>query len=315
MRESLLSVVLTRLDQLASPVYLHAELARFPPKDLASLISLGILQPSLTDDEIPRPARFPGGGYIAVQRTTKGIFGCPCEGAPYFDPIPLTDDDVRQYEVSLAMLGDRIRRENQIDGSGHSNHGGLVPLGQKALPGSATVDVYLSLPNADERDVLTRCQRLSRSSGGQPVVFVTPRGVALSPEGRRVLDGTRVILAPLIGGSATVSLSVDWDGVLGGLGAAAGASAEEPCLGLTPTDVAVIRAYQEWDARRVRRNGLPVAPTLVHVMEQTDLARATVIESRKRLMSERFLEQIPNARPGALRLTLRGLKLRPPPKA
>lgn len=315
MRESLLSVVLTRLDQLASPVYLHAELAQFPPKDLASLISMGILQPSFADDEMPRPRRFPGGGYVAVRRTTMGIFGCPCEGDPYFDPIPLTEDDIRQYEVSLAMLADRIRRESQIDGSGHSNHGGLIPLGQKSLPGAGAVDVYLSLPNADERDVLTRCQRLSRSSGGQPVVFVTPRGVALSPEGRRVLDGTKVILAPLIGGSATGSLSLDWDGVLGGLGAAAGASAAEPCLGLTSTDVAVIRAYQEWDARRVRRNGLPVAPTLVHVMEQTGLARATVIESRKRLVSDRLLEQIPNARPGALRLTKHGLRLRTPAKA
>lgn len=315
MTGSALAFVLARLDQLESPVFSHEELARFPAADLATLLRNGVLFESDAADEVERPSRFRGGGRLAVRRTAMGIFGCPREGDPYFDPLPLTEDDIRQHEVALATLVARLREENQIDGAGYGNHGGLIPLGQKAFPGAATVGVYLSLPNADERDVIARCQRLSRPSGGQPVVFVTPRGVALSSEGRCVLDGSGVVLASLSSCAATGSLAIDWDSVLRSVAKHPDVSPDQPVLGLTPSEARVLRVYREWEDRRGKRRGIPVPPTLDDLEADTGASRPTVSDARQRLKAAGLLEQIPGARRGTLRLTVRGLRVQLPSEA
>src|SRR3990172_3580971 len=101
--ESLLDFVLTRLDQVESPVFLHRELERFPPEQLKAQLSEGLLRETSRATEIPRPVHIPGGGDLIVCQTAKGLF-CVADEDDYFDPIPLTDDDVRQYEVSLPKL-------------------------------------------------------------------------------------------------------------------------------------------------------------------------------------------------------------------
>jgi hypothetical protein len=211
--ESLLGFVLARLDQLERPVFLHRELERFPEEALQALRAEGILRETSKATEIPRPAHLPAGGDLIVRKTSKGLFGVADED-DYFEPVPLTDDDVRQYEVSLPRLADRIRRDNGIDGTGSVSHNGLIPLGQKAIEGMGTADVFLSLPNEDEATFLSRCQRLERSPGSQKVVLLTPRGVPVSPEGRRVLDSAGVIVASLMAAASNGTLALDWDQVL-----------------------------------------------------------------------------------------------------
>jgi len=211
--ETLLSFILERLDQIENPVFLHRELERFPEEDLRALRSEGILRETSKATEIPRPAHLPAGGDLIVRHSNKGLFGVADED-DYFDPVPLTDDDVRQYEVSLAKLAARIRLENGINGTGCAIHNGLIPLGQKAIEGMGTVDVFLSLPNEDEATFLSRCQRLERSPGSSKVVLLTPRGVSVSPEGRRVLDSSGVIVAFLMTAAADRSLVLDWNRVV-----------------------------------------------------------------------------------------------------
>jgi len=132
----------------------------------------------------------------------------------YFAPVPLTDDDVRQYEVSLSKLVARIRRENDINGSGSENHNGLVSLGQKTSDALGTVDVYLSLPNGDESVLLSRCQRLERPPGSHRIILMTPRGVSVSPEGRRILDSSNVLLVSLATPATKGRFALDWKSIV-----------------------------------------------------------------------------------------------------
>ncbi len=66
MAESLLGFVLTRLDQIESPVFLHRELERFPASDLAACVSAGLLRETSKATEIPRPAHLPAGGDLVA---------------------------------------------------------------------------------------------------------------------------------------------------------------------------------------------------------------------------------------------------------
>jgi hypothetical protein len=126
---------------------------------------------------------------------------------------------------------------------------------------------------------------------------------ALDPAGtispRRPVDE---ILTPLVGAMLGS----------GAQEAAAGGGPGQPCLGLGPSEVRVVRAYQEWEARRGRRRGLPTLPRIDDLEDQTGLSRPTVIDARKALRRELILEQVPDARPGTLRLTTRGLRLQLP---
>ncbi len=213
MADSLLGFLLTRLDQIESPVFLHRELERFPAGDLAALVSEGLLRETSKATEIPRPAHLPAGGDLIVRQTSKGLFGVADED-DYFAPAPLADADVRQYAVSLPKLAARLRRDNGINGTGFANRDGLIALGLKTLEARGTVDVYLSLPNEDESVLLSRCRRLKRPAGAQRTILVTPRGASLPPEGPQVFDFAGVILVSLAAAAATGSLALDWNDVV-----------------------------------------------------------------------------------------------------
>jgi hypothetical protein len=83
----------------------------------------------------------------------------------------------------------------------------------------------------------------------------------------------------------------------------------QPCLGLAPAAIRVVRAYKEWESRRAKRRGFPAPPTVDDLVAETKLARPTVIRARGVLIADWLLEQIPGARKGTLRLTQRGLDL------
>ena len=213
MSGSLLAFILTRLDQVEAPVFSHGELHRYPASEVEPLLAEGIVQETSTATDIFSPRLFAGGALV-VRETAQGLYGVPTEH-DYFDPIRLTTDDIRQYTVSLPRLAAALRRENDIHGTGWSNDGGLISLGQRPHPSLGTTDVYLSLPNNDEVGFLLRCHRLQHRDGCQRVVLLTPRGVPMSPEARQVLDSRRVVVASLMRTATTNSLSIDWHEVVG----------------------------------------------------------------------------------------------------
>ncbi|MGD9878366.1 hypothetical protein [Desulfococcus sp.] len=209
MTETLLHFILQRLDQIECPVFLHRELERFPEEQLRALRADGILRETSRATEIPRPKNIPSGEDLVVRHTSKGIFGVADE-EDYFDPIPLTEDDVRQYEISLPKLTAVIRQANGIGDSGFVNHHGLIPMGKKAVDGSGNIDVFFSMPNLDENEFIARCRRLEQLCDASGIVILTPRTIALSPENRQQMKRLGIITVAITTNSSPNALSLDW---------------------------------------------------------------------------------------------------------
>jgi len=210
--ETLLHFILQRLDQVESPVFLHREFERFPEEELRALRAEGILRETSRATEIPRPKNTPPGEDLIVRQTSKGIFGVADED-DYFDPIPLTEDDVRQYEISLPKLATVIRQANGIEGTGFVNHHGLIPMGEKALDGFGVLNVFFSIPNLDEDDLISRCRRLDRALYAAGIVILTPGSFALSPENRQQMKRLGIITVTITTNSSPNPLSLDWPAI------------------------------------------------------------------------------------------------------
>jgi hypothetical protein len=149
---------------------------------------------------------------ITASSALEGSFS---EGE-YHDPIPLADEDVRQFEVSLPSLVNALRRGGGIRGKGYENADGIIPLGTVDSASRGTVDTYLSLPNADEQELMGRCRQIRPRAGTSLVVVFTPTAVSLSPEARRALDGLEVAVAALESVLQPDTLAVNWDAVWDG---------------------------------------------------------------------------------------------------
>ena len=210
MTETLLHFILQRLDQIESPVFLHMEFEQFPEEELRALRGEGILREISRATEIPRPKNVPPGGDLIVRQTSKGIFGVADEH-DYFDPIPLTEDDVRQYEISLPKLATVIRQANGIEGTGFVNHHGLIPMGEKALDGFGNLDVFFSIPNLDEDEFIARCRRADRAIDAAGIVILTPCSITLSPEKRLQMEHLGIVAVAMTTNSRPNAFSLDWN--------------------------------------------------------------------------------------------------------
>ena len=271
MRETLLQAVLSLLDQIESPVILHSEAAQYPPEQIKQLTSDGILSEAPNATEIPRPARFGPGPDLIVRKTARGIEGVANED-DYFPPVPLSDDDVRQYEVSVRHFVGKIRRDSGIEGKGYRNDSGLTFVGQKPVAGVGIADVYLSLPNSSEDAVMARCRRLVGIVSERPVALLTPSVPNFSGEDRRIFD--RIVTISLMAAAGKGHLKLNWDEAFGYPARDAGASASagtiktvEPDLerlvaGKEHVGIATAARYLERSPDHVRRL---VGPKLVRL--------------------------------------------------
>jgi len=223
--ENLLQAVLVLLDQIESPVILHSEAIAHGQGVLADLLSQGVLRKTANATEIPRPVRYGPGPDLIVRQTAQGLFGVADEDL-YFDPVPLTDDDVRQYEISLPGFVESLRRENDIRGTGFHNDQGLIPLGQKTVPGHGAVDVYLSLPNGNEDAVIARCRRLATPSGNPCAALLTPCSLTLSTEARQILSSSCLFALSLMTVAAEGRLELNWRDLVATGDKAAGVTTE-----------------------------------------------------------------------------------------
>jgi len=197
------------LDDCAEPVVGATEVARYPAEQLTELIGAGILRETCRATEIPRPARFGPGADLIVRETRLGLFGVAGED-DYHDPIPLTEEDVRQYSVSVSALIAEIRRQNGIPGGSVKEEEGLFSVGTKQIEGVTRFPVYLSLPNFGGEELLERCLRAKRGMPGGLAVVLVPREPKLSAEIQRLLDASGVCVAALSGGGGLEGLGMDW---------------------------------------------------------------------------------------------------------
>ncbi len=212
MPDTLLGHLLRRLDQVEAPVLLHREAAVYPEEQLKALLSAGILKETSRATEVPRPARMPAGGDLVVRETTKGLFGVAEEG-DFHQPIPLTEEDVRQYEVVISKLIDRIRRENDLKGTPVQNGRGLPFVGERVLPGRQGADVYLSLLNDDESEFMLVCGRV-HPTNHRPVVILVLDSIPLSVENRQLLRSWDMVVEPLTTHLNGKRWKLPWDRML-----------------------------------------------------------------------------------------------------
>ncbi len=212
MPDTLLGLVLTRLDQVQDPVLLHREAAAYPTEELEALLSAGIVKETSRALQIARPAHMPAGGDLLVRETAKGLFGV-AEEDDYHQPVPLAEDDVRQYEIIVSKLVDVLRQENELEGAPVQNGRRLTFVGERPLPGGQRADVYLSLLNDDASDFMVVCGHVYHTSP-RPVVMLVPSSVPLSVENAQLLRSWDVFVSPLATDLNGTRWNLPWDRIL-----------------------------------------------------------------------------------------------------
>ena len=213
MSASLLRLVLRLLNTCDEPVIAASDVASYASDQLLELIGAGILRESSCATEIPRPLRYGLGGGLIVRQTARGLFGVAAED-DYHDPLPLTEEDVRLYSISVAGLVKEIRHRNQITGSDVRNDNGLILVGTKQVPGVARFPVYLSLPNIEQATLLERSLRARRGTAGTLAVVIVPEEVCITAELQRTLDESGVQVISLPATDALEGLAMDWSAIL-----------------------------------------------------------------------------------------------------
>lgn len=213
MPASLLHLVLRLLNTCDEPVIAASDVANYPAAQLLELVDAGILRETSRATEIARPARYGAGESLIVRETARGLFGVAAED-DYHDPFPLTEEDVRQYSISLTGLVREIRRRNEIVGNDVRIDDGLILVGTKQVPGTARFPVYLSLPNIDQAALLERSLRARRGTADTLAVVVIPEETGFTAELQRTLDESGVQVISLPATDALEGLAIDWSAVL-----------------------------------------------------------------------------------------------------
>jgi hypothetical protein len=193
------------LDRLETPLLRHREIEGYPAKDIKTLLRQGVLVSAAPAESVAIHA----GRSVVVRKTAHGWYGVDEEDA-FFSPVPLAEDDVRQYTVSIPAIVDILRRQNDIDGQGYTQEFGLIPVGRRHIDGIGATEVYLSLANYDVDLFASRCRHLQRPSGIIKTILLVPRAVSLSPTVRNAIEAAGVVITPLWRAAQGASLLVDW---------------------------------------------------------------------------------------------------------
>ena len=206
MPESLLQTILRLLDLVESPVVLGSDLAPFPCDAVNLLIAEGVLTTTSHAEEIPRPVRFGPGVGLLVRRAERGVFGVANE-EDYCEPVPLREEDIRQYAISIRGLVEKIRKENQIAGSGSQSDSGIISVGDKVVAGRS-FDVCLLVGHPEMDVLLGRLRRLGSSDRER--IVLTPLTVPGKTELQRLLRDDGTVLTSLYPLAGDNKLVVDW---------------------------------------------------------------------------------------------------------
>lgn len=206
MPESPLQYVLRLLAADEAPVVLAAELAQFPAADVARLLEEGVFKETAAADEIGRPPRLGAGGPLLVRRVGGTIYGVAAAD-DYCNPVRLTDDDIRQYAVSVGALINKLRAENEIIAATQAMDNGLLHVGVKVVAGRS-LQVHLLLGQPEMDAVLGRLTRLESSSDAP--ALLTPLALPQRTEHERLFRDGAVQILPLYPFATDGKLTLEW---------------------------------------------------------------------------------------------------------
>jgi len=167
-------------------------------------------------DEVPYP-RFPSSGrMVMVRRTAQGLFAVAGEDDDHFAPFRLSEEDVRQFSVSVPNLIDVIRKHNGIDANASAGDDGMIPVGQKQVDGYGAVDVYLALAAGDGNALASRCLSLLTPSGVKKIAVLLPCVTLFPAPQRQLLEARGILLIPLAPLADRGSIVIDWASLVAG---------------------------------------------------------------------------------------------------
>lgn len=208
----LLALVLERLADLDRPAISLRDLEPFST-DADRALRARLLRETSRAHEVVGPR----GDLFHVQKTPRGLVGVSDDG--YADPIPLTDEDVRQYEVSMRRLVELVAGENGIPPRFSDAGDGLYAVGEKTLDGGLRVEAFLSVGD-DPASLTSKCRRVAlEPSGDRGYLVLTPAPVPLPSQDRAALLRQGVLCAPF-SADGRASLLVGWSDVRKRLAAA-----------------------------------------------------------------------------------------------
>jgi len=186
-------------------VFSHRELEGFARQDLQMLMGEGILRQTGNATETPDG--------LQVRSTSRGLFGVAADDEAYRAPVPLKEDDVRQYDVSVSKLIACLRRENELSGSSTPDGRRLYLVGERILPDQGHADVYFALANEDPDDFISLCRKV-RPTSPRPVLMLVPRPVPLSAENLQLLRSWNVFIVDLATHLMNAHWKLPWNRIL-----------------------------------------------------------------------------------------------------
>lgn len=151
---------------------------------------------------------------LEVRRGENGFYAISADGDERVPPVPLMEDDLRQFELVLSRLCRRICIENAIEDQYREHARETFFLGERELDGFGLRPVYLLCGTIDESRFIDRCREITGSRGW--TVVLTPTAVGLSPSNRRYLAEMNVLLAPMAHYLADDAWKLPWGRITAG---------------------------------------------------------------------------------------------------
>ncbi len=211
----MLSYVLSRLGRLEAPLVRHREIEGYPSTELKALVRQGLLVTAPPAEFIVLRTGPHSGRLVAVRPTDSGWCGVD-EDDSFFSPVPLTDEDVWQYSISVTQLIRIVRNDNGIEGEKDPTEAGVIAIGQRQVDGYGVVEVYLSLAAGCQNGMVSQCLSLLKPAGVRKLVILVPCPISIAAGNRQLLDARGLVLLPLSPLADRGSLAIDWEGMIAG---------------------------------------------------------------------------------------------------
>lgn len=132
---------------------------------------------------------------LEVRHTTsQGIIAVHQPDDEWVDPVQLTEDDIRQFELVPAKLFRRICQENSIDDQVRDHGREVVFLGEREISGYGLRPIFFLYDNMDEARFVERCRGIGARGW---TIILTPKPVDLSASNKRYLAESNIFLVAM----------------------------------------------------------------------------------------------------------------------
>lgn len=131
---------------------------------------------------------------LEVRYTSKGIIAVHQPDDEQIEPVRLTEDDIRQFELVLPRLCRRICMENAIEDQVREHEREVVYLGEREVGGFGLRPIFLLYNNEDDPRFVDRCRGIGAKGW---TIVLTPKPVDLSVSSRHCVAEMNILLVSM----------------------------------------------------------------------------------------------------------------------